>query len=131
MRSVFVHLWRTSEAEVSAALDHAYTKDGDEHWLGQVDDDPYLYIRFYREGPLEDESWSSRFSKCPGPPTVSIVADVSGRHDGWREAQAFVVALLEEFEGVATDDAGLRLWCLEEVDADRRIDGRRFGDWRN
>jgi hypothetical protein len=130
LRSIFVHLWRTSEAEVSAALDRSYTNDGPQ-WLSEVGEDPYLYISFYRDGPLEDDSWTSRFSALGGPPPVSLIADVSGRHEGWPEAQSFVVKLLSEFEGVATDDGGLRLWSRDEVAEDRQVDGRRFGHWRH
>jgi len=129
MRSVFVHVWRTSEAEVAAALDRAYVVEVDQ-WLLQVGDDPYLYISFYRDGPREDDSWSSRFSDFGGPPAVSVIADISGRHEGWAEAQSFVLMLLGGFEGVASDDGGLRLWSRDEIAQDLQVDGRRFGYWR-
>ena len=129
MRSVLAHLWRTSEREVSAALDATYTKEVGQ-WLWQVEDDPFVYISFYRDGAIEDELWWSRFSEFGGPPAVSVIANISGRHDGWLEAQAFVVKLLSTFEGVAADDGGLRLWSRDEVAEDRQVDGRRFGSWR-
>jgi len=62
---------------------------------------------------------------------VSVAADVSGRHDGWEEAQDFVIQLLEQFDGVATDDLWLRLWACQEVREDLRADGRKFGCWRD
>lgn len=111
-------------------LDRAYAKQSNP-WLSLVGDDPCLYINFYRDGPIEDEWWSSRFSELGGPPAVSVIADASGRHEGWPEAQSFVVTLLSQFEGVAEDDGGLRFWSRDEVAEDQQVDGRRFGYWRH
>ncbi len=130
MRSVFVHLWNTSDRPVAAALDRLFPGPGPA-WVAERSGDPYLYINFYRDGPLEDEQWFTRFKGRGGPPAVSVVADVSGRHDGWVEARAFIVGLLGLFDGAATDDDWLRLWSCADVAADRRVDGRRFGCWRN
>jgi hypothetical protein len=79
---------------------------------------------------IEDAHWFNRFTKQGGPPAVSIIADISGRHDGWKETQAFVVSILKPFIGMATDDGCLRFWLASAVAADSAIDGRRFGWWR-
>jgi len=129
LRSIFVHLWGTSESEVSAWLGRHYTC-GPARWLLERDGNPYLYIEFYRDGPFEDEEWFTRFSDWGSPPAVSVIANISGRHDGWPEPQAFVTCVLGKFNGVATDDGWLRCWSGFEVQADSRVDGRPFGYWR-
>jgi hypothetical protein len=130
MRSVCVHLWNASEGEVTAILDKLYVSDHGLQWLDEIGGDAHLFVRLYREGPAESEDWERRFSSQGEPPSVSVLADISGRHDGWEQAQAFVVHMLEHFRGVAEDDGGLRFWSKEEVQADQRVNGRRFGWWR-
>jgi len=129
MRSVFVHLWNTSERDVAAALDRLFPTQG-RPWAFEVNDDPCLYIDFYRDGHIEDEDWLTRFSARGGPPAVSVIANISGRHEGSKQASQFVTWLLSEFEGVTTDDDWLHLWTLEEVQNDLLVDGKKFGSWR-
>jgi hypothetical protein len=130
LRSVFVHLWNTSEGDVTAAFDWLYASNGPAAWMILREGDPCIYIEFYGDGPVEDEGWSTRFADRGGPPSVSVIANISGRHDGWLEAQAFVVDTLTSFDGMARDDGGLRLWSGSEVRADTRVEGRLFGYWR-
>jgi hypothetical protein len=130
MRSVFVHLWDTDERRVSAALDRLYPIEGP-YWLLRVAGDPCLYIHFCRDGPRESEDWAAEFTSRGSPPAVTVVADVSGRHEGTPEARDFVLRMLAEFDGVATDDGWEHLWTRAEVEADRPMDGRRFGYWRD
>ena len=126
MRSVFVHLCGTYESEFSAWLDRHYKREP-EQWLLERDEDPCLYIDFYRDGPVEDENRFTRFADRGGPPPVTVTADISGRHEGWEETKAFVVTILKSFDGTAEDDGGVRLWSGPEVEADLMIDGRKFG----
>lgn len=130
MRSIFVHLWHTTEDEVAAALDRLYPMQS-RPWLLKVDEDVCLYIDLYRAGATEDDEWHTRFPSRGGPPAVSVIADISGRHEGWPEVREFVTQILGAFDGVATDDDWLHLWSLGEVQNDRVIGGRKFGDWRN
>ena len=129
LRSVYVHLWQTSDVAVRSALNDLCVHEKDS-WQARIDGDPYLYVDFYRDGPAEFEDWTARFASHGGPPDITVVADVSGRHDGWPQVQAFVVALLHRFPGVATDDDWIRLWQREEVAADLTIDNVQFGSWR-
>ena len=87
LRSVFAHLWHTTEGEVSTALDRLYPTQG-RPWVLEVDGDPCLYIDFYRDGPVEDDEWGTRFTSHGGPPAVSVIADISGRHEGWPEVRS-------------------------------------------
>jgi hypothetical protein len=130
MRSVFIHLWHTTEDEVAAVLDRLYPTQRSP-WLLKFEGDTHLYIHFYRDGPVEDDDWIGRFRSRGGPPAVCVMADISGRHEGWPQTREFALQLLGNFDGVATDDGWLRLWSRDEVANDRIIDGRRFGCWRD
>jgi hypothetical protein len=124
MRSVFIHLWDTTEADVAATLDSMCTPDRDGRWLLLVgEDDPCLYVCFYRDGPREVERWTERFASQGGPPTVIVGVDISGRHDGWPQARAFVAGLPARQRGVATDDDRGRLWTRGEVTEDQAPKG--------
>jgi hypothetical protein len=130
LRSVFAHLWNTTEGEVAAALDRLYPTQG-RPWVLEVDGDACLYVDFYRDGPVEDDEWHTRFSSRAGPPAVSVIADISGRHEGWPEVRDFVARVLGTFDGVATDDGWLHLWSRDEVQNDHVVAGRKFGYWRD
>jgi hypothetical protein len=130
MRSVIVHLWNATESDVAATLGDLYVSNGPEGWKLERNGDPYLYIGIYRFGPIENENWLTRFAARSGPPSVSVFADISDRHDGWPETQAFVVNLLAKFDGLAEDDRGLRFRSRAQVLADTRVEGHLFGDWR-
>jgi hypothetical protein len=130
LRSMFVHLWDTTEAESAATLDALCP--GQRHpWFVRYNGDTYLFVDFYQDGPAEDEDWAARFKSQDGLPSVTIMVAISGRHDGWPETQAFVAELLGRFRGVATDDGWARLWLRDEIAEDHVIDGQRFGEWRN
>lgn len=110
-------------------MDRLYPTEG-RPWLVRVDGEPCLYLDFYEDGPAEDENWAGLFAARGGPPDASVVANISGRCDGWEPVRDVVSRLLGAFDGAATDDGGFRLWTRDEVADDRRIDGRRFGLWR-
>lgn len=63
-------------------------------------------------------------------PAAGVAADLSSRHDGWPQAQAFVAELLSRHRGVATDDDQKRLWTRDEVAKDQVPEGLPFGAWR-
>jgi hypothetical protein len=128
MRSVFVHLWHTSEHDVAAALDRLYPGPR-LPWELRIGGNWYLGIDFYRDGPAEDDDWPGRFAGRGGPPAVSVVADITELHDGRDQARDFATRLLSAFDGVATDDGWRHLWTRNQVRDDGRVDGRRFGDW--
>jgi hypothetical protein len=130
LRSVFTHLWHTTEGDVATALDRLYPTQG-RPWVLEVDGDPCLYIDFYRDGAVEDDEWNTRFASRGGPPAVSVIANISGRHEGWPEVREFVTRVLGAFDGVATDDGWLHLWSRDEVEKDAAVSGRRFGYWRD
>jgi hypothetical protein len=63
-----------------------------------------------------------------GAPTLTIMADVSGRHQGRPEVLDFLKSLFAHWPGVVQDDSE-EVWSPLEVFADRRQNGRRFFDY--
>jgi hypothetical protein len=100
-------------------------------WVESIASDPCLYINIYRHGPAEDPDWATRFDGVGGFPAVSVSADISGRHNGWPQVEAFITLLLVNFRGLAQDDDSYRLWSLSAVRGDLPTGQTRFGEyWR-
>jgi hypothetical protein len=131
VRTVFAHLWDTTEPAVAAALGTAYPEQPGPTWVASVAGDPCLYISIYRQGPIEYPNWATRFDAVGGHPAVSVAADISGRHNGWPQVNEFMGLLLGRFRGLAEDDDSERLWSLAELRGETQV-GQRFGEyWRS
>lgn len=131
MRSVFVLLRDTTEADVAAYLDRTYPSGPRPPWLLRGVVNPYLYIDFYRAfsvdcDPEEYEELTRQFG---GKPAVAVQADVSGSITGGEQALDFVTGLLGSFSGAAIDDYSSHLWSLSELLAEYRVSGHRFFDF--
>lgn len=133
MRSVVVHVQGCAEAELESALCELYPGQEDP-WLDMVDGDPCLYIRILQ--PDEAGRWVAE-ERAPAlrhfgeVRPLTVVADVSGRHDGTSRVRALAVALLSRFEGIATDEYSDRLWSLDEILRDASVEGHRFFDFKH
>ena len=130
MRSVFVFLRDTTEAEVASFLEHAYPNPKGPPWLSSVGAEPSLYIDFYHDGPreCEPEEWSDLVASLGGGPIVGVTADVSGRRPGDEEVYEFITKILTRFSGVANDDYTTHLWTLTELQTGHRVEGHVFFD---
>src|SRR5882724_6249983 len=117
MRSVWLHLRSASEEQVVNFLKHTYTRQKGPPWICDVRGDACLYIDIDREMELElePELLAKLRKELKGGPTVSVVADVSGRHSGDKQVREFVSALLSEFEGLAEDEFTDGFWTLDEI----------------
>lgn len=62
-------------------------------------------------------------------PTWAVQIDISGRIDGTAEVH-WLVALLLERGGFATDDYSAHPWTLQEIESGVMIEGLRFFDFR-
>lgn len=84
-------------------------------WIYQVNGDAALYIRFYEE-ILPDER-AILILAMGGMPSVSISADLSGRHWARRIMimKDFVSGILSSFDGLANDGYSDHHWTLKEV----------------
>jgi len=122
MRTVFVHLRNAAEDQVEDFLGRAYPLQEGPPWICAVEGDPCLYIQMYRELAREaarEELAGLRKSLGDGP-TVSVIAEVSGRHAGDLQVRDFVSKLLSEFEGLAKDDYTEGFWTIDEIHSERR-----------
>ena len=131
MRSVIVHLRDTTEQEVAGFLQRTYPFQQGPPWIAHVAGDACLYIDFYRDGPSEHEpkEWAGILASFGGEPSVSVGADVSGRHPGDEQVRDFVGALLGRFGGAAQDDYTNHLWSLEEIVTGHHVQGHAFFDY--
>jgi hypothetical protein len=128
MRSVLVHLAGCTEAEVASLIASTYPAQAGPPWIDLVDGDPCLYIDHYRDHvvelePADLDQLKERFS---GRLPVSLIANVSGRHNGAEQVHHFVEALLTCWSGVAQDNYSDHLWTLPEIRAGTAIEGRLF-----
>lgn len=131
MRSVFVYLRDVTEPEVAAFLAANYPFQAGPLWVADKRGDPVLYIDFYRDlnTEAEVEEWFAILEHLGGEPTVSVVADVSGRHAGTEEVHAFVLGLLRAFSGVARDEYTFHPWSSSEIETGTEVEGHRFFDY--
>jgi hypothetical protein len=133
MRAVIVHLAAPcTESEVADLLDREYEGQAREAWSECVDGDPCLYIEFYRHHTIEFAAEELQLLKShfAGEIPLSVIANVSGRHDGTPQVVRFVTTLLARFSGVATDEFTEHLWLRSEIEQDFRYDGLAFFDYR-
>lgn len=133
MRTVLVHLSGCTDAQLASALSEMYP-GRKEPWLHMADDDPCLYIRILQAD--EAESWfpeelAPALRHFGGVVPLTVVADVSGRHDGTTQVRQLAVALLSRFKGIAEDEYSDRLWSLDEIQRDACVDGHRFFDFKH
>ena len=141
MRTVLVHLQGTTEVQIENYFGRTYPNQKGPPWICPIGEDPCLYINIYRDiqGEFEPEDISNLQQELGGSPTVSVRADVSGRHPGDEQVRDFVLKILSEFQGVAQDDFTEGFWTEDDIRLDRRKtssvsanrDERTFFDYRS
>jgi hypothetical protein len=125
MRTVFVHLRNATQEQVEAFLERTYTRQHGPPWIGECDCDACLYINIYHDlrSEAEPEELASLHKELGGEPTVSVSADVSGRHRGDEQVRDFVSKLLSEFDGLAQDEYTEGFWTLDEIRSEHKKPG--------
>lgn len=131
MRSVFFFLWDTDEVELTAFLQKTYPYQKGPPWIDDIEGDPCLYINFYSDMYLEYEpdDIEKIVTYFGYPPSVGVIADVSGRHMGDHQVRNFARQLLTRFKGVAHDGYTFYLWTLEEINSGFLVEGHPFFDY--
>ncbi|MEW6128620.1 MAG: hypothetical protein AB1757_16395 [Acidobacteriota bacterium] len=102
MRSVFGHLKNAPEEEVIEWLtSFVGMRSADGMWRYPNEKTPVLYIEFYHDyqTEFESEDYQNLLSKLGNKPSITIVADVSGRVPGITEVKLFIIELLKQFDG--------------------------------
>jgi hypothetical protein len=128
MRTVFAHLKNVERSAVVAELDNICDKRNVQldQWLCLKNGDPVLYVSFYKDyQELEPDEWNQLIKRLGCEPSISIVADVSGRHDGRAESISFLRSVLSSFDGVVQDDSQ-HVWTIQEILNDGQQEEHRF-----
>jgi hypothetical protein len=130
MDSVVVHLRDATEKQVTDFLGCAYPFQQGPPWIFEQSGDACLYINVYSEARQEYEPqvWAGVVAALGAEPTVSVIADVSGRHKGEGQERVFVRTMLSQFRGVALDEYTDYCWTLEDIISGKRIKGHSFFD---
>jgi hypothetical protein len=130
MRSVFVYLKNTERCAVASVM-HSFAKslDGRE-WAYPADGNTTLWIRYFDEyqSEFEPEELAVLVKALGQAPDVVLMADISGRIEGEKEARFFANTMLNAFSGVAYDGCNEHYWSLAEINADAKPLGLRFFD---
>src|SRR5262249_25621491 len=92
-----------------------------------TNDDACMYINCSDTDVDEGMAYTAAFDAVP---SVTITADVSGRHPGDAEVRALLRTVLGVFDGVAQDDYTEHFWTLEEVLSGVNVEGHPFFDYR-
>ena len=135
MRSILVHLKNASKSEVIELLNTITSKPngstGVDWLIASEKDDPVLYIGFYNDyEEFEPEDWNNLLAILGNKPSVSIYADISGRHSGTEEVFTFVERVLTKFDGVAQDDYTDHCWTIEEIKQKSEFQNHPFFDYQ-
>src|SRR5262245_58697757 len=131
MRSIFLHLKKTTSEAVAFALDEICggRQGTDLHWVYPSAQRTVLYIGFFADyEEFEPEDWDRLQQTLRQKPDVSIIADITGRESGQPEVHAVVRLILERVDGVAQDDYTFQCWTLDEIERDCLADGHPFFD---
>jgi hypothetical protein len=135
MHSVFVHFVNVTRAEISDYFDGRAVKGLREHWYYPSRTDPVFSIRFPHEGSefRDTENQRQVVGVMGREPDLTVQFDAGGKHPGHKELREFLIELLSEYSGVALDDLSTHVWTLDELKADRHVNGFAFADhesWR-
>lgn len=131
MRTIFVHLREATEEQVASFLSEAFPNQKGPPWILSVAGDAHLYIRFCRNWQAESEAEEIECLRAMlgGKPSVSLSADVSGRHSGDAEMREFVSRILSKFDGLAEDEYTEGFWTMEEIIREYRKPSNLSGKW--
>ena len=139
MRSVYVYLKSAPLTDVSEWLTRNCVYQGiDSPWLVVKENDPVMYIRiepgneymaFMAKHDCEDEI-EAVVQAFGGPPSLVIIVDISGRHDGTSEVHDLMKGLLSTYDGYAQDDFSEHLWSYEQIADSSEYAGHPFFDFK-
>lgn len=134
MRSVIAYLRDTSSEDVAQFLERICPAQKGPPWIWECHGDACLYVQCKPGGAydsdLETDVQQSVVAALGGPPAVTVLADVAGRHPGDTEVRALLSALLRTFRGVAQDEYTSHSWTLEEVLSGHQVEGHPFFDYQ-
>lgn len=130
MHSVFVHCVKVTRTEIADWVGGRSVKGLREHWYVPSRNDPVFSVRFPHEGSefASEENKKHVLELLGRHPDVTIQCDAGGKHPGHKELRAFLIDLLSDYSGVALDDLSPHVWTLEDLKADKHVNGFAFAD---
>jgi hypothetical protein len=130
MYSVFVHLVGATRPELIDWFDARAVQGLKEHWYFPNRNDPMFSIRFPHAGAeFKDPGQRAAVESVMGrTPDLSVQFGGGGKHPGHKEMRKFLIEMLGEFSGVAVDDLSPHVWTLEDLKADKQVNGFAFAD---
>lgn len=130
MHSVFVHCVNVTRTEIADWVGGRSVKGLREHWYVPNRNDPVFSVRFPHEGSeyASLENKQHVLEVLGREPAVTIQFDAGGKHPGHKELRMFLVELLSDYSGVALDDLSPHVWTLEDLKADKHVNGFSFAD---
>lgn len=130
MYSVYVHLVNVTRPELADWFDSRAVQGLREHWYVPNRNDPMFSIRFPHAGvEYKDPDGKRRVTEVMGrAPDVTVELDGGGKHPGHKEMRTFLIEMLGEFSGVAVDDLSPTVWTIEDLKADKHVNGFAFAD---
>ncbi len=131
MRSILVHFRSASEEEVIAFLKRTYPFQPGPPWILDKAGDAAVYIDIYEDlnTEFEVEAYFALLECLGGEPSVSVQADVSGRHKGDEEARLVACTLLDAFDGIVQDEYTDHCWTAEQIRNNHMAQGHSFFDY--
>ncbi|MBL8857485.1 MAG: hypothetical protein JNL28_03140 [Planctomycetes bacterium] len=135
MHSVFVHCVNVTRTEVGDWVGARTVRGLRDHWYFPNRSDPVFTVRFPHEGSefSSDENRLHVKETIGREPDITLQLDVGGKHPGHKELRAFLIEFLSDYSGVALDDMSPHVWTLEDLKADKHVNGFAFADhesWR-
>jgi hypothetical protein len=130
MHSMFVHFADVGRDELAEYFDTHAVRGLREHWYHPTRTDPAFSARFPHEGAefRDDENRRHVAQVLGGEPASTVQFDVGGKRPGHKELRQFLARLLAIHPGVALDDLSPHIWTLDDLRADRHVDGFAFAD---
>ncbi|HEY1172367.1 MAG TPA: hypothetical protein VGH19_13450 [Verrucomicrobiae bacterium] len=130
MRSVVIYLKDAEKTAVTEVLSTFAKSFPGPEWISPLTGDPTIWIRYYDEylSELELEDLVDLVKALGQMPSIALIADISGRINGEKEAKFITDKLLSVFSGVANNGYSEHYWSLTEINSDATREVLRFFD---
>jgi hypothetical protein len=97
-------------------------------WVVSLNGDAAIYVNIIpaKEADLEPEDLHLLTARFGGQKLTAVLADVAVRNVGCQELRELVVAVLDRFPGLASDDIAEHWWTAEEIRRPESFNLHRF-----
>lgn len=134
MRGIIVHFRKACEEEIKKWLNTNFSRRIEySDWVFPNNANPILWMGIYQDclTELEPEEYSKLIEALGKEPSTSVAVEISGRVDGTKELNDFVLQILSAFDGLVADDYSEHFWSKQEIEENKFFDGKQFFDFKN